>query len=126
MNSYVFASPYLKFNSEKIFILSDENDLNDTDYENNTFYIDADDIEKNGSFIIDDKVIYYNILSYENDKNLIFKLDIDYSQSGDEGNIIKIMYALQLYVAKNDNFLEMSSLINDDIIKKYSEKYFKL
>lgn len=122
MYSCVFTSSLLKYKNNKIHILSNENDFNEVNYEDNTYFIELDDIKKNGSIKYNDKIITYDLLSFDQDKNISIKMN--FIEDFDNDNMIKLMHLTDLYLSGIDNIGEFS--VHENIVKKYSNKYFRI
>jgi hypothetical protein len=122
MYSCVFASSFLKYKNNKIHILSNENDFNEVNYEDNTYFINLDDIKKTGSINYNDKIITYDLLSFDEDKNISVK--INFMEDIGNEDMIKLMHLTDLYLTGIDDIDELS--IDENIVKKYSNKYFRI
>lgn len=94
MSTLIFSSPFLKYKNKKIYMLSCNSDLKLTDYENEVYYLDYMDIKNSKSFEFLDYIIKYDIISCEEDKNVVIRLNID-KEVKDEKEMIKIMYLIE-------------------------------
>ena len=122
MYTCVFASCFLKYKNNKIYILSNETDFNEVNYEDNTYFINLDDLKKSGVIKYNDKMINYDLLSFDDDKNISIKMNFD--DEVDNDSMIKLMHSTDLYLSGIDNYEERE--LNENLVKKYSSKYFRI
>jgi hypothetical protein len=130
MSSCIFSSPFLKFKNGKIYQLSCDNDFKLLDYENEVYYIDYTDIKIQKSFDFLDHKIKYDIISYENDKNIVIKLISD-KEIQDDNDIIKMMYLIESHIThinmENINYMnDVYNNTNNDIINKYNSRFIRV
>jgi competence protein ComGC len=124
MSTFIFSSPFLKYKNQKIYLFSCNSDLKLVDYQNELYYIDYKDIKISKSFEFQDYMITYDIISCEEDKNIVIRLKID-KEVKDDHTMIKIMYLIEsqitLYfeditnehVNNQDNSLSYTNCMND-------------
>ena len=130
MSSCIFSSPFLKFKNDKIYLLSCNNDFQPLDYENEVYYIDYTDIKIQKSFDFLDHKINYDIVSHENDKNIVIRLNSD-KEIKDDIDIIKIMYLIECHIThinmENINYMnDVYNNTSNDIINKYNSRFIRV
>jgi hypothetical protein len=125
MYSCVFASSCLKYKNDKIYILSNKNDFGELNYEDNTYFIELDDLQKSGFIKYDNQIIEYDILSFDNDKNISIKMN--FPENIEDNNMLKFMHITELYLSGVNDYEDKDvNDTNEFLIKKYSNKYFRL
>jgi hypothetical protein len=122
MNSYIFSSPFLKFKNNKVYLLNKYN-LNNNNYDEDTYFINFNEIEKK-KIKINNIDVEYNILLNEDNKNLLIKIDV--SDNMEELEINKILYYIEKYISGCEDFDNINQDIDSDILKKYDNKYIKI
>jgi len=123
MHTFVFSSNVLKYKNNKIYILSNECDFIEKNYEENTYFLNLDDIQKQGVINCNNQLINYDLLSFSEDKNISIKMNFDTNIDNTE-ELIKLMHITDLYLSGINDIQDIS--INDSILKKYSNSYFKI
>ena len=116
MHSYIYVSPYLKFKNNKVYIL-DQNNINSSDYENNNYYITLDNIQKKNIIQFNNTDIMYEIIHFENDKNLLIKINFDKDLISIEINrLMHFIDSLISEINQNDYSFESNILKYNNII----------
>jgi hypothetical protein len=127
MNSIVFVSPFLKFKNNKVYILN-KYEINNKNYEEETYYIDFDDVNNKDYLTMNNKKFTYSILYNEDDKNLLIKVDfldtLDDIDHIDDIELIKIMHYTEDIISGCDNIVDFH--INDDNLKNYFNKFIRI
>ena len=116
MLNCVFTTPYLKFNNQKLYILSD-NDNETINYENETYYIDNADIDDSGEVKYNNNTYKYDIITKEDNQNIVIKVLLKDTYS--ENELINILHNIHCNIIKLENINE----ITENLIAKYSKKY---
>ena len=91
MHTFVFSSNVLKYKNNKIYILSNECDFIEKNYEENTYFFNLDDIQKKGVINCNNQLINYDLLSFSEDKNISIKMNFDTNIDNTE-ELIKLMH----------------------------------
>jgi len=121
MYSCVFASQFLKFKNNKVYLLN-KYDLNINTYDKENYFINFNEIDKKKKFKINNINVEYDILLNEDDKNLLIKIDIDENIENIE--LYKLIYSTEKYISGYEDFDIIYE--NDDILKNYSNKFINL
>ena len=116
MFNCIFLAPYLKYNNQKIYILN-HNDNETINYENETYYIDDNDMNYSGSITYNNNVVKFEIISKEDNQNIVIKASLKEAYEIDE--LIKVLHNIHCNIVKLENINE----ITDNLIAKYSKKY---
>jgi hypothetical protein len=121
MHSYIFSSPYLKYKNDKLYLLNNI-DKNSKNYEEQTYFIDFNEIIIKKNIKINDIELEYDIIFYENDKNLLVKFDT--LKDINEKELNKIIYSIEKNISGfDDNYIDEE---DNYISKKYSNTYIKI
>ena len=123
MFSIVFSSSFLKFKNDKVYLLNKYN-LNIDNYDEETYFIDFNEINNEDILYIDNMKYQYKILLNEDNKNLLVKLDIE--NNLDETEFKKIMYCVEQHISCYENINSIYSNLEDDTLKQYSSKYIRI
>ena len=123
MNSYVFSSPFLKYKNNNLYLL-ERCDLNLTNYDEETYFIDFNEINKSKKIKINDLNLEYDILLYENDKNLLIKFNID--KKIDDLELNKVLFFIEKNISGFDQINNIYENINNDNFKNYINKYIQI
>ena len=121
MCSYVFSSDFLKYRDNKVYLLN-KHDLELKEYYEETYFIDFNEINTKKNIKVGDTELEYEILFYENDKNLLIKFDI-LNNSNDE-DINRLIYSIEQNISGYDVDTIFKN-VDFDILKKYSN-YIKI
>jgi hypothetical protein len=121
MYSCVFSSPFLKFKNNKVYLLN-KYDLNINNYDEETYFINFNEIDKKKTFKINNIDIEYDILMNEDDKNLLIKIDV--SEKLEKIELDKLLYSTEKYISGYEDFNIMCN--DNNILKNYNNKYIKI
>lgn len=124
MFTCVFSSPILKFKNDKIYLLTTKNDINCDEYENETYYIKLDEIQKSNKFSMSSNLINYDIITNRPNENLVIQMNFDNELTDDE--MIKMMHAVGYHISGLEVNTDIYNNVNSDIINEYTNKYIRL
>ena len=112
---YSFLSPNLKYNNGLIYYLN-MNEINNTNYKDNNYYIEEKEITNNGK--LKEKDIEYNIIYSKFDDNVI--IEIESTDEIDKKNILKYMFNIQEKIKVIDDLYILQEYNKyKDIFNKY-------
>ena len=121
MFSIVFSSKFLRYKNNNVYILS-ENDIDNNNYDNETYFIDFNEININNVIKSNNYEYIFKIILKENDKNLLIR--IDYLINTEYTELKKIMYCIEKRISGIHDFIIDN--IEDDTLNKYDISYIKI
>jgi hypothetical protein len=86
MHNFEIKTPYLICKENKVYILN-YHEIDNINYEYETYYLDDYEVKMNGQFLINNLKILYNINSLEDGKNLSVNITLDNINQLDNSNI---------------------------------------
>jgi hypothetical protein len=121
MYSCVFSTQFLKFKNNKVYLLN-EYDLAISNYDEENYFIDFNEIDKNKIFKINNINVEYNILLNENDENLLIRINI--SENLEDVELNNLLHCIEKYISGYKDFDVISE--NNDFLKNYTKKIIKI
>jgi len=113
---YSFLSPNLKYNNGLIYYLN-MNELNESNYKENNYYIEEKDINKNCK-INDDIDVNYNLIYSKFDDNII--IEFSANEEFDKEKVLNYMFKIQEKIKGVDDLFIMQEYNKyKDIFSKY-------
>jgi hypothetical protein len=123
---YILNSPFLKFKNNNVHLLS-RYDLDNNNYQEETFFIDLDNIIPDDDLIVNNISIKYKIIMYEEDKNIVINVNLE--EFYEPPFLYKVFHYVEKYIT-GDNYLYNDDInniyIDPDLENIYSNKYLQI
>jgi hypothetical protein len=123
---YILNSPFLKFKNNNVHLLS-RYDLDNNNYEEETFFIDLDNIISDDDLIVNNVSIEYRIILFEEDKNIIININV--KEFYEPSFLYKIFHYVEKYITGDNNLYndDINNIYLDpDLENIYSNKYLQI